>query len=252
MFMIAKLEEKNTLGGGLQVCLDINQAFDRVPRKQLMQSALALGVDRDQLSILNNWHVDTEYVSPTSGEDVSVKANSGVWQGCVAAPCLWNMFVHGFLEKMSIIFSWSWIQEHVTIYADDFHIFFAFDSEEVFQKVLLDLRRFLDELLLYGLDLNMLKTVALLELKGSRSGKWRKKVVRKEGSTMVLRLEALERPNPPLLLRLVRSHKYLGRILSYRHCQDDTWTLRRNAASATFARFRKWWGSAFPLRERAS
>ena len=242
--------EKNKLGGGLQVCLDINQAFDRVPRKQLMQSAVTLGVAQDQLSILNNWHIDTEYVSPTSGDDVSVMANSGVRQGCVAAPSLWNMFIHGFLEKMAKVFSWSWIQEHVTIYADDFHIFFAFDSEEAFQKALLDLRRFLDELMLYDLDLNMDKTVVLLELKGSRSQKWRKKVVRKEGSSMVLRLDALDRPNPPLLLRLVRSHKYLGIMLSYRHCQDETWTLRRNAASATFARLRKWWSSAFPLRER--
>ena len=126
-----------------------------------------------------------------------------------------------------------------------------FLSEEEFQKVLVDLRRFLDELLAFGLDLNMDKTVVLLNMKGGRAPKWRKKVLRKEGDVTKLKLDAPVRPNPPLLLRLVKEHKYLGIMLSYDHCQDRTWILRKNAASATFARLRKWWGTTFPLHQQA-
>ena len=238
------------LGGGIQVCLDINQAFDKVPRKRLMNSASALGIGKDALCLLNNWHIHTEYVSPTSTEDVTVCANTGVRQGCVAAPSLWNMYIHGFLDTLSELFPPNWVQEHVTIYADDFHLFFVFASEMEFQQSLLELRQFLDALIAYGLDLNKDKTVVLLNLKGRRSAKWRKKVIVKEGAEYKLKLAAVTRPNPPLLLRIVGSHKYLGIMLSYKNCQDATWVLRRNAASATFARLRKWWGSAFGLRER--
>ena len=242
--------EKATLGGGLQVCLDINQAFDKVPRHHLIRSAGDLEVGHDELSLLNNWHVDTEYVSPTSSKDVSVCANSGVRQGCVAAPTLWNMYIHSFLIRIADVFTLQWVKDHLTIYADDFHIFFVFDSEAGFQKALTDLRKFLDELMDFGLDLNMDKTVVLLNLKGKRSAKWRHKVIQKEGSEHRLKLAALTRPNPPLLLRLVSTHKYLGIMLSYKNCQDATWKLRRDAASGTFARLRKWWGSTFPLQER--
>ena len=180
-------EEKSLLGGGLQVCLDINQAFDKVPRKALMEHAASLEVGDADLSLLNNWHINTEYVSATSGEDVVITANSGVRQGCVAAPSLWNMYIHGFLQRLAVVFSSSWVRDHITVYADDFHIFFVFLSEEEFQKVLVDLRRFLDELLAFGLDLNMDKTVVLLNMKGGRAPKWRKKVLRKEGDVTRLK-----------------------------------------------------------------
>ena len=238
------------LGGGIQVCLDINQAFDRVPRKRLMESASNLGLNHNELCLLNNWHIKTEYTSPTSSENVSVDANIGVRQGCVAAPSLWNMYIHGFLETLSQIFPPNWVQNHVTVYADDFHLYFVFASETEFKMALHELRSFLDALLAYGLDLNMEKTVVLLNLKGRRASKWRKKLIVKDGTDYKLKLEALIRPNPPLLLRIVSSHKYLGIMLSYKNCQDATWVLRRNAASATFARLRRWWGSAFALRER--
>ena len=87
-----------------------------------MESATYLGATSDQVALINNWHMDTRYVSSTSGDPVSITANIGVRQGCVAAPTLWNMYIHSFLILLEGVFSKDWVKERLTVYADDFHI----------------------------------------------------------------------------------------------------------------------------------
>ena len=160
------------------------------------------------------------------------------------------MYVHAFLEKVRAFFSDQWLRDHVTVFADDFHIFFSFDSEDGLIIALREVRWILDELSLHGLSINMTKTAFLLHLRGRRACKWKAKLVRRSQSTTCIRLDALTKQGEPLFIPLVSEHKYLGIVLSYRHCQMATLKVRKNLAMGTFSRLRCWWGSRFPLRER--
>ena len=237
------------VGGGLQVCLDIEKAFDHVSRSSLISSLERHGVDAAATSIICNWHVSTPYISGKH-PDAQVAGNIGVRQGCVAAPTLWNLFVHDFLVKMHAVFSEEWIRKHVTIFADDFHLFWCFSSEAEIHGMLHDLRIFLDQLQIHGLRVNYEKTAVLLYIQGRKAGKWRSKLIRGNGKNTKIRLEAIDKTGQAILLPLVTSHKYLGIMLSYRNCEASTLALRKKSAVSTFARLRKWWGSSFPLRDR--
>ena len=239
----------NHLGGGFQVCLDIERAFDAVPRDKLIAAAIKHKVGLDECSILSSWHASTPYIS-SSHPDATVTGNIGVRQGCVAAPTLWNLYIHDFLTQMHKVFSKDWIRDHVNVFADDFHLFFAFGSETEIQEALRDLRRFLDEMSVFGLKINTGKTGFLLHLRGRRASKWRSKLIRGRGDEAKIRLESVEKHGVPLFIPLVSEHKYLGIMLSYRRCSDATLNLRKRAAMGTFARLRKWWGSMFPLHHR--
>ena len=150
---------------------------------------------------------------------------------------------------MADLFSVEWLREHVTLYADDFHLAFTFSEEDGLIKALKDLRVFLDKMGEYGLQVNMEKTAFLMHLRG-RSEKWRAKLIRGTGSQAKIKLSSVNRQGESLMIPLHEEHKYLGIMLGYRSCQKATLKLRMAAASGTFARLRRWWGSGFPLQAR--
>ena len=143
---------------------------------------------------------------------VMVHSNAGVRQACVAAPVLWNLYIHDFFLLLEKKFSSEWLLEHLTVFADDFHVFFEFNSEELLQQSLVELRRFLDALSEFGLRINIDKTAFLLHLRGRRAPKWRSKLVRGNASSRKVRLEATSKDEEPMHIPLAREHKYLGII----------------------------------------
>ena len=237
------------LGGGFQICLDIEKAFDLVDRSRLLEAVRKHHGGDDEASLLASWHQETPYVS-AQHSDTYVLGNMGVRQGCVAAPTLWNLYIHDFLTKMQDYFPTGWIREHVTVFADDFHLFFCINSESSMATALKDLRRFLDGMIKHGLKINPAKTAVLMYLMGRRARSWRSKLIRGTGPDKKFRLEPLCKEDFSLLFPLVKEHKYLGVMLSYAHCQDATYRLRKQAAMGTFVRLRSWCGSCFPLRQR--
>ena len=237
------------LAGGFQVCLDVDKAFDRVSRTQLMSAVQSHKVSADAGSLVISWHDGTPYVS-LHHPSASVMSNVGVRQGCVAAPVLWNLFIDDFLRLNRSTFPVEWLCEHLTIFADDIHLFFEVVSEETLQSSLLELRRFLDALKKHGLMINMEKTAFLLHLRGRRACKWRSKLIMGEGKAKKVKVAATQKDGDPLYIPLVTHHKYLGIILSYKDGQMATLQHRKRAAQGTFARLRVWWGSRFPLKHR--
>ena len=239
----------SNLGGGLQLCLDIDKAFDSVSRSKLLGTMRRHGIAADEASLFTSWHANTSYIS-CQHPAVAVRSNVGVRQGCVAAPLLWNMYIHDFLQLIRKIFSDDWLNQHVTVFADDFHLFFSFDSEDGIRKSLWELRRFLDELGDHGLRVNMGKTAFMCHLRGLRAPKWRRKLLRGSGCSCRFRLEANTKHGEVLFIPFVSQHKYLGIMLGYRHGQSATLRLRIQAAQGTFSRLRRWWGANFPLKQR--
>ena len=81
--------------GGIQVFLDLTQAFDCVPRDRLNNAILALLPRADLANLLLEWHHDTSYhISHLNFED-ELATTLGVRQGCrLLLACQWR-FIDG-------------------------------------------------------------------------------------------------------------------------------------------------------------
>ena len=85
-------------GKYLYTCfVDYKSAFDTVWRKALFYKLLSYGVGGNFLSILQNMYDEVYYcVKLDQGISEKIPSNTGVKQGCVISPTLFNMFLADF------------------------------------------------------------------------------------------------------------------------------------------------------------
>ena len=74
--------------GGLQLLLDLRQAFDTVNRPRLFQFLHRRGTPIELLHIISSWHMDTHYNLIHNNSTTRIPVNVGLRQGCKAAPIL--------------------------------------------------------------------------------------------------------------------------------------------------------------------
>ena len=121
--------------GGFQLCLDLKHAFDNVDRCKLFQQLPNLNISEDVAVLLSTWHEHTTYVVQHDDGDSPIPTGRGVRQGCKAAPGLWNCFVMLFCQQLLEFIPLTWIQQNITVYADDFHIGAAFTTYDEFRTL---------------------------------------------------------------------------------------------------------------------
>ena len=98
------------LAGGLQACLDLSAAFDFVPREGLLEALSDAGVPESPAYILLRW---IDRAAPTVFR----------WkQGCPASPLLFAAFITMLSRKLDARLDRRWSHDHLTLYADDWHI----------------------------------------------------------------------------------------------------------------------------------
>ena len=112
--------DRTGLIGGALLSLDLSKAFDSVSRELLFQGMEDLGVRRDCLHLLHEWHRGTHYDISHKGFSSAVPVHRGVRQGCKAAPFLWRCLTTSILSCLAEQTSWEWVEQCITIYADDF------------------------------------------------------------------------------------------------------------------------------------
>lgn len=66
------------LAGGIQIFLDLNKAFDSIPRAWLMSRLLSAGIPWNLVAIIHAWHQDTHYLHQRMGQWHSSPVHSGV------------------------------------------------------------------------------------------------------------------------------------------------------------------------------
>ena len=72
-------------------------AFDAVWRNALFYKMLTCGIGGNILAIIQSMYVDVSYcVKLDKGLTENIPSNSGVKQGCVLSPLLFNLFQHDF------------------------------------------------------------------------------------------------------------------------------------------------------------
>ena len=116
--------------GGLTIRIDLERAFDSLPRPELFQNLRELGVDESYVCLLQEWHVGTRYGVEHKGHCNHVDVHLGVRQGCRAAPFLWACSMSRLMSKLAQLTSPEWVLKVLTLYADDFLLQCEVHSEQ--------------------------------------------------------------------------------------------------------------------------
>lgn len=229
---------RHQLYGGLQICLDLRRAFDMVDRRKLFAKLHCLNIQTSVIQLLSTWHESCFYLVQHGEVDQPVPVGRGVRQGRKAAPGLWTFFTILFLHELLVHVPLTWIQAHLTLYADDFHVAASFTSLAEFDFFHQTLGILFSTLTLMDMQLNPGKSVAILELRGSLSGAVKRRLVQQHASGAVLKIEVPGQAD--VYIPIQRSTKYLGVIISYSNFEDASLTHRLQLMKVGFKRLQKW------------
>ena len=230
--------------GGLCLSLDLSSAFDSVSRDLLIQSLLDHQIPSDLINVIQQLHRGAKYIFQTSQARGQVTTTNGIKQGCRAAPTLWVSFTLSILEHLARHRSLSWVQNILTLFADDFCGHWTITCLQDWTAAISDLTLLLETLESYQLRVNLQKTALLVNLKGKTAKKLLRQHTRqKAGETfMILQVHGRE-----CLLKIKESHTYLGTIISYRDRRDLNVGHRISAAQTRYQQLRKVLNGRGPL-----
>ena len=224
--------------GGVQVCLDLKRAFDLVNRRKLFSRLHELQIRSSIIQLLTVWHEHTVYYTQSEDQDTPVATGRGVRQGCKAAPGLWTLFTLLFLHDLLDHVTIEWIQSHVTIYADDFHIGCIFESLAELSQFQQVLGIMFSTLASLDMIINPSKSVAIVAMRGSQC-----KAVRHHFIWRDRNGEKLKIPVPghgEMHIPIHKHTKYLGVIISYSNFEDCSLRHRLTLMHAGFRRLQRW------------
>ena len=222
--------------GGIQLFLDLTRAFDALPRPVLCEALSRVQLTPQLQSILLAWHIDTHYHIDVNNTSRCIPVSRGMRQGCSSAPFLWATTMVLLLDDLQKHVPLSWIRDHITIYADDLHIFCIFQDETELQDAL----RFFDAVIMaidrLGLTLSAQKSCILLKGKGAGFFKWKKTSVDMSQKTN----PCLKLCNGHVRVPIKKQCLYLGTMLSYGDFHKQTVELRVKAGWNNFHRLQPW------------
>lgn len=110
---------KLTFCGGISLFLDMSRAFDCANRQVLFDHLFDLGTPPNLVQLVASWHENTHYHLQSNFCTSSVKVGKGLRRGCKIAPQLWVIYLDKFLRLLEDKTGSQWIEDCVTIYADD-------------------------------------------------------------------------------------------------------------------------------------
>ena len=226
--------------GGITLSLDLSNAFDSVDR-----SHLAIGMNIVQLSeplqhLLLSWLCPVHYHLQHKGHCSSIPVTRGIRQGCVASPYLWLLWTMAFFTDLQKHKSYEWICSHLSVYADDLISQWSLRTVADFEISLHDIGLLLDLFDAFGLQVSLSKSVILMRLIGSSAKTLHKKHCSWVNSQYCLKIP---RNNGTVaFLPIVKTHKYLGSILTYVNPEDATLTYRLKSGKLAFFRLIRFLG----------
>ena len=102
------------------IFIDLRKAYDPVPRAALWITLAHLGVHPDLVNLIKSSHEDMVVtVRVAGGCSEPIQVLNSLWQGCVMAPVLFNLYVAvvlgTFLELLSRLHLESGVRLHVII-----------------------------------------------------------------------------------------------------------------------------------------
>ena len=205
-------EHQQQCTGGLQISLDLSAAFDTVRWGHLKQALDLAGTPIHLQEVLLTWLVQVRYLFRHRDQTGHVTPKWGLRQGCVASPILWAAFTSLLCATLNDRLGPTWAQEHATLYADDSHLQWAFQSYAQLETCLDEVKIAFEVFRLFHMKINIEKTKAILKVVGTLKSKVQENYIRHHAQDRRLLLSPKD---PAQWLLLVSQTEYLGLIISY-------------------------------------
>ena len=211
----------NPCVGGLSFSLDLEGAFDPVPRPKLAESLRRLDAPEDLIHLAMEFYSDARYRTHIGEHKGHVTTTCGIKQGCTLAPYLFVAHTLAILEDIHVRVGGDWVQTCVTFFADDALGCWNIHSLPELRKAFADIQAIIDVFNEQGMTLSNDKSVVLYDLKGRDAGKFlARRKVRKHRHQRFL----FHQRGQDLWVPIKKSHDYLGTVIAYRDAQSKTVT----------------------------
>ena len=181
--------QRNRIAGGIQLCVDLSKAFDKVSRSHLREAILDCEFSQEIEHALVFWLENNNFTVTSHDQAATFSCNRGIKQGSREAPFLWNVFFRFLLKKASQTLGWKTIQRILTIYADDTHGAWEVRTIREAEKALKDIAFFLGLLTEHGLEVNASKSFVLCCLRGPAAEPFFKKYLRRTPDGVFLKCQ---------------------------------------------------------------
>ena len=231
----------NPCVGGLSFSLDLEGAFDSVPRPKLAESLRRLDAPEDLIHLTMEFYSDARYHTHIGGHKGHVTTTCGIKQGCTLAPYLFVAHTLAILEDIHVRVGGDWVQTCMTFFADDALGCWNIHSLPELRKAFADIQAIIDVFNEQGMTLSNDKSVVLYDLRGRDAGKFlaRRKVRKHQHQHFLFHQRGQD-----LWAPIKKSHDYLGTIIAYRDAQSKTVTHRLKKARGQYSQLRKTINSA--------
>ena len=232
--------------GGLCLSLDLSKAFDGVTRSHIYASMSARGVPPEVITLVQQLHNGAQYIYQAGSHRGSTVTTNGIKQGCVIAPYLWNYFSLTFLLLLQQRHSVEWIQQVLSLFADDVWGSWEIQSADDLEQAVQDVSLVLEVLETLEMTINYSKTVILLRLSGKDASRLKRQHTFMKAGQLHLRLTVHGRECG---LPIKDQHEYLGTVVTYRHRHQRNMQHRLKASMARYQGLRKLLNGSHHLTE---
>ena len=219
--------------GGAQLSVDMSTAFDRVPRLALRKALVWIGASREMVDVIEKLHDQCDYHIRHSGFSGTVGMRRGVRQGCTLAPVLFAIFSCYLADQIGIKTNYRWMQEHLTLYADDTHASWAIRSADDLHFLENCVLAIHDVFQFHGMMVNPPKSSIIMAMHGKLCRQWQRSKVHKTAKGSFLYVGAAQLQ---LRIPIHDSMVYLGIVASYG--QFETQTMQHRLQVARGSRMR--------------
>ena len=223
------------LRGALQVCLDLTSAFDFVPRHLIAEALQEAGITGAPAELLLTWLHNCSYDLFVEGQCAHIYTNRGVKQGCPASPLLFAAFMTLITRRLSTRLSSEWIAQHLTMFADDFHVGKCFHGFHELETLSAQIGFIITTLRKHGMSVHATKAQAILTMDGTQRSTALQKLTRNTDDGRFFRVYTRLGDE---FLPLVRKVDYLGAVTTYDSCATATLRRRTLLAKAAHSRLR--------------
>ncbi|CAE7475633.1 TRPT1 [Symbiodinium natans] len=209
--------------GGICFSLDLEGAFDNVPRTALATSLRRLGVSETLVQLLMQFHFEARYHCSVGVHEDHVTTTRGIKQGCTVAPYLFVAHTIAIIDTLAERLGWDWVTQLFTFYADDALAAWTLKSAEDLQGAIGGIQKVVQTFNDHGMTLSATKSVVLCHAKGADAIRILQKLKVFKDKLPHL---AFMQHGEQILIPLRKTHQYLGTVISYRDAQEKTVQLR--------------------------
>ena len=226
---------RKDISGAITLSLDMEQAFDRLPKSLIIRALQAAQVPANLIHLVDVWHRNACYHLQHGGHTAKVQVQQGVRQGCLLAPLLFACATGLLISELPDVAGPAW-NDILSLYADDILAQECLQDVADVARVLQRWGKLIDFLGDHGLQLSQGKSVILARIGGLKGRAiWKKFLVRTaEGWFVRVPLKVGD-----TLIALKEEHRYLGAMISYKTYEASTFRYRLAQARTQYGRLKK-------------